>query len=108
MTMTIIKESIHEKLKLTNFNLSKTGYTKTMKEVTQAEYDAHRRDFPRMKEEDLVADDWHYFRFYTGAVNTGYKEDKYAISPSLKARRTINIGEYYNLNSMDSMTEIDG
>jgi hypothetical protein len=105
--MSNIKESIHKKLKLTNFKLSKTNFTKVMKNVALEEYERHCRDFPRVDGDGVIGDDWYYFRFYSGAVNTGCKEAKYAISPSLNVRRNINIGEYYNLSSMDGMTEIE-
>ncbi len=45
------------------------------------------------------ADDWQFYRHYSGAVNTGYIEVKFALSPSLGLSRPLSVGEYYELNS---------
>lgn len=45
------------------------------------------------------ADDWQFYRYYSGALNTGYIEIKFALSPALGVSRPLSIGEYYELNS---------
>lgn len=80
--------------------------------VDRATWESHLATFPepqlpdrfniivyRRALDDLVkmATDWEHFRFYEGAVNTGYREDKYAISKILKMKRPITIGEHYNV-----------
>lgn len=74
-------------------------YSLTYKSVDRLEYKKHCALFTVVHGYDgYDVDDWLYFRFYEGAVNSGYCEDKYALSPSLGIKRKFSIGEYYNLS----------
>lgn len=74
-----------------------------MAQIDRPTYEAHRNAFTQTQGYDgYDVDDWMYFRFYEGAINSGMCEAKYAISPSLGIMRGINIGEYYNLNSFSA------
>ena len=45
------------------------------------------------------ADDWQFYRHYSGTVNAGYVEIKFALSPALGVSRPLLLGEFYKLNS---------
>ena len=60
--------------------------------VTRAQWESHKANAP-----EVEGRDWAYFRFYYGAVNTGYVEDKYALCRITGAKRPITIAEHYNI-----------
>jgi hypothetical protein len=74
--------------KLSKYNISKVTYEKhctLFKSVVGYEGDDVK--------------DWQYFRYVSGTINTGIFEDCYAISPSLKLKRKLNMREFYNIKS---------
>jgi hypothetical protein len=62
--------------------------------VTRAQWEAHKANAP-----EVEGRDWVYFRFYDGALNTGYVEDKYALCRITGAKRPITIEEHYQIFS---------
>ncbi len=60
--------------------------------VTRAQWETHKANAP-----DVAGRDWAYFRFYEGAVNTGYVEDKYALCRITGAKRPITVDEHYEI-----------
>lgn len=74
-------------------NLTKSSYTS----VTEEQYEQHCSTFKSvLGYGGYDIDDWILCRFYTGTLNGGFKESRYALSPTLGVKRPFNIGEYYN------------
>ena len=57
--------------------------------VSREQWEAHKANAP-----DVAGRDWVFCRFYEGAVNTGYIEDKYALCLITGAMRPITIAEH--------------
>jgi len=62
-------------------------------EVTRAQYQTHFAEAPA----GIEGLDWEYFRFYEGAVNTGYCEARYARCRITGAVRDATLAEYCNI-----------
>ena len=60
--------------------------------VTRTQWEAHKANAP-----DVLGRDWVFCRFYEGAVNTGYVEDRYALCLITGAKRPITIAEHYTV-----------
>lgn len=60
--------------------------------VTRPQWKTHKTNAP-----EVAGRDWMYFRFYEGAVNSGYVEDKYALCRITGAKRQITVDEYYQI-----------
>lgn len=74
-------------------------YSLSYKSVERDEYSKHCALFTTVYGyEGYDVDDWLYFRFFEGAVNSGYCEEKYALSPSLGIKRKFSLAEYYNVH----------
>ena len=62
-------------------------------EVTREQYQTQFAEAPA----DIAGREWEYFRFYEGAVNTGYCEARYARCRITGAVRDATLAEYCNI-----------
>ena len=60
--------------------------------VSREQWEAHKANAP-----DVAGRDWVFCRYYEGAVNTGYVEDKYALCLTTGAKRSITVAEHYEI-----------
>lgn len=73
-------------------------YALGMVEISEITYLKHKNIFKEVVGyEGKDTNDWQYFRYMKGTLNAGMFEDRYAISPSLGIKRSLNTQEFYNV-----------
>lgn len=60
--------------------------------VSRERWETHKSNAP-----DVAGRDWVFCRYYEGAVNTGYVEDRYALRLITGAKRSITVAEHYEI-----------